>query len=288
MSRTQKLTLVIAVGALISIPLWLLVAVPELEKLPRDYHSRVDFVGQVSWLDPGAEKISEPFPLQETMTHQVLARKGDVLIMQHNWTATDPATGEIFWEVKGRMGVDRATREHVPGFGDAEREGPFTFPLHVEKKDYGLWHPGLLTKGTWVFEREEVLQGLDTYVFTSSIKGLPSSELYPQHKPKRVHLDIWVTFWVEPISGHVVRHDEAWDGYFVKDGQKGQSVDVGNMSYTEETIADQVRIARRNKLLIQLYELWIPVGLAAVAVGLFVAVGVARFKESQRGREKKR
>ena len=250
MSRTQNLVLAIAVVALISIPLWLLVAVPELEKLPRDYHSRVDFVGQVSWLDPGAEKISEPFLLKETMTHQVLARSGDVLIIQANWLAENPSSGEIFWEVKGRMGVDRATREHVPGFGDADREGPFTLPLHVEKRDYELWHPSLLGKGTWVFEREETLRDLKVYVFTSSIEGLPSSELYPQHKPKQVRMDIWDTFWVEPVSGHLVGHDEAWDGYFVEDGQKGQSVDVGGMSYTEETIANQVQIARRNKLLI--------------------------------------
>ncbi len=250
MSRTQNLVLAIAVVALISIPLWLLVAVPELEKLPRDYHSRVDFVGQVSWLDPGAEKISEPFLLKETMTHQVLARSGDVLIIQANWLAENPSSGEIFWEVKGRMGVDRATREHVPGFGDADREGYSSFPLHVDKRDYELWHPGLLAKGTWVFDREEVLRGLDTYVFTFNIRSIPSSELYPQHKPRRVHRDIWGTFWVEPVSGHLVGHDEAWDGYFVEDGQKGQSVDVGGMSYTEETIANQVQIARRNKLLI--------------------------------------
>jgi hypothetical protein len=222
------------------------------------------------------------------MAHQVLARKDDVLIIQLNWTATDPATGEIFWEVKGRMGVDRATREHVRGFGDADREGPFTFPLHVDKRDYELWHPSLLGKGTCVFEREETLRGLKVYVFISSIEGLPSSELYPQHKPKQVRMDIWDTFWVEPVSGHVVRNDETWDGYLVEDGQKGQSVDVGSISYAEETIARQVQIARRQKMLIQLYELWIPAGLAVVAVGLFVAVGAARFKESQREREKER
>ena len=288
MNRTQKAMLAMAVVALISIPIWLLVAVPELEKIPRDYHSRVDFVGELSWLDTGADKISEPFPFKDTMAHQVLARKGDVLVIQTNLIAEDPATGNIFWEAKERMGVHRATRKHVPGFGDADREGYFTFPLHVDKGDYEFWYPGLLAKGTWVFEREENLRGLKVYVFTFSIEDTPSSELYPQHKPKQVHSDEWGAFWVEPVSGHVVRYDLSWDFYFVEDSEKGQSVDVGGKSYTDETLANQVQIARRQKLLIQLYELWIPVGLAVVAVGLFVAVGVARFKRSETGKEKER
>lgn len=272
MNRTQKLMLAIAAAAVISIPLWLLVAAPELEKMPTDYRSQVEFVGELSWLEPGAEKISEPFPFEDTMTHRVLARKGDVLIIQANVIAKDPASGDIFWEAKERMGVHRATRKHVPGFGDVDREGYFTFPLHVEKRDYEFWYAGLLAKGDWVFQREETLSGLKVYVFAFSIEDIPSSELYPQHKPKRVHSDEWGTFWVEPVSGHVVRYDLWWDFYFVEDGQKGQSVDVGGKSYTQETLANQVQLARQKKLLIQLYELWIPAGLAVVAVALLGVV----------------
>ncbi len=41
-------------------------------------------------------------------------------------------------------------------------------------------------------------------------------------------------------------------------------------------------------MLIQLYELWIPASLAALTIVLFVAVGVARVKQSQRGKERER
>lgn len=285
MNRKLKTMLVIAVGAAISIPLWLLLAVPELEKMPADYQRQWDFVGEARWLDPGGEERGAPFPFKDTSSREVLLDKGDVVIIQINMVARKLSTGEILWETHERMAVDRATRKQVTGIGNADRQGYFTFPLHVEKRNYEFWYPGLLDSCSLIFEREETLKGLNVYVFTFSIKEIPSSDLYLQYKPRLLTGDKGGTFWVEPVSGYVVGYDLSSEVYFVEDGRKGPSVDMRHKSFTKETQENQLRIARGKKLLIRLYEVWIPLFLAVIAFVLFVAVGVVKIKKSPKTKE---
>jgi hypothetical protein len=95
MNRTQKAMFVIAVAASISIPLWLLLAVPELEKMPADYHRQWEFVGEARRLDPGGEKFGAPFPFKDTGAREVMLSKEDVVIIQINVIARKLSTGEI-------------------------------------------------------------------------------------------------------------------------------------------------------------------------------------------------
>ncbi len=77
----------------------------ELNKLPAKYYSSLEFRDTERLLNPGESQISSPFPVKESVTWQVLARKGGILIMQLNWICRDAATGQITWENKGRAGV---------------------------------------------------------------------------------------------------------------------------------------------------------------------------------------
>jgi len=283
MSRKLKTMLGMAVGAAISIPLWFLLAVPELEKMPADYQRQWEFVGEARLLDPGDGVLGDPFPFKDTSNRKVLLPKEEVVIIQINMVARNLSTGEILWETHERMAVDRYTRMHVSGLGNADRQGHFTFPLHLEKRNYEFWYPGLLDSLLVIFEREETLKGLNLYVFTFSIKEIPSSDLYPQYKPRLLAGDKWGTFWVEPVSGYVVGYDLSSEVYFVEDGQKGLNVEVRHKSFTKETHENQIRAARDKKLLIRLYEVWIPLFLVISALVLFAAV--AKVKHSPKTKE---
>ena len=268
MTYKQKSMIAIAIVIVILIPICIFIVMPQIKKLPADYNYEVEFEGRLSWLEPGAEKISEPFASIDIMTNKVLIHYQNILTIQSNVTAENPLTGEVFWEAKERMGVDRTTRKHFWGLGDMNREGYYTFPTNLKKHDYELWYPGWLSKGMCIFEGEEIIDGLKVYMFSAIMKEIPSSDLYPQFTPRQIFSDQNAIFKVEPVSGHIVNYRLDWDFYFVENGMTGQHIDVGGKVFTEKTFNEQFKIAQKKKLILITFQLIIPVVLSIIAITL--------------------
>jgi hypothetical protein len=287
MTNKQKSMIAAAIVAVLLIPAFIFIALPQIRKLPADYNYEVEFEGRLSQLVPGAEKIGEPFDFIDMMTNKVLIQYSNILIIQSNVTSKNPQTGEVFWEAKEQMGVDRTTREHVSGLGDTNREGYYTFPANLAKHDYELWYPGWLSKGTCVFQGEEAINGLKVYVFRVDMKGIPSSSLYPQFAPRQILSDQNAVFKVEPVSGYIVNYNLSWDFYFVDNGAPGQHIDVGGKAFNPKTFNEQLNIAQKKKLVLITFQLIIPIVLSVITITLLTIVFFKRAGKTRKKEIKK-
>jgi hypothetical protein len=281
MKKIQWMLLAAGLLVLIMIPVWLLLILPALEKMPQDYFSRVEFVGEERIRQPGEGDLGPVFPMKEVINWQVLTRKGDVLILQMNWKAEDLNSSQVVWETRGSVGIDMNTRQLVRGYGDIDREGYFGFPVNLEKKDYEIWHPGLYGKNNAVFQREETVKGLRTYLFTFDIKDLPSSDNYPQFNPRQAVMDVKDKFRVEPVTGRIVDYEEWFESRLLKTDLPEQIIDVGTFRFTDATVLQQVQLAEKELLLRQVFKLWIPLTLGIIAMVLILGAALSGKKRKE-------
>jgi hypothetical protein len=106
----------------------------------------------------------EDFELIVRRRDQTLSSGSGHSIIQDDMHWSTPAWGASF-EVLGLYGVDRRTRQNLPGFGNDERSGQYFFPLHVEPRSYRYWDPFYGGPRVPVFDHSETVSGLPVYVF---------------------------------------------------------------------------------------------------------------------------
>ncbi len=279
MKKIQWVLLASGLVMLVMIPIWLLMVLPALEKAPQGYFSSVEFIGEDRIMQPGESGLGPVFPIRETLSWQVLTRKGDVLVMQMNWRAKDMNSGQVVWETSGSIGVDVNNRQLVRGYGDIDREGYFGFPLNLEKKNYEIWHPGLYGKSTAVFQNEETINGLLLYLFTFEIRDIPSTGAYPHFKPRQAAMHIKDKLWVEPVTGRIVDYDEWFESRLLKSNDlPEQIIETGTFRFSDSTVVRQLQLAEKEMLLRRHYKLWIPLTFAILAL-IFAAAAATTGKK---------
>jgi hypothetical protein len=177
-------------------------------------------------------------------------------------------SGQVLFENSGLYGVDRRTRANVPGYGDTARTGQFLFPPAVDKISYTYWDPMFIGPRLAVFAREDVLKGMDVFVFNFSVTGLDETAGYsylpdvPEHYSALT--DGQGVFWVEPTSGVVVDYEEQGVSYFVdaKSGARVANLQEWSDRYTPETRAAQLALAADARWRALAVTVWLPAGLA--------------------------
>ena len=85
-------------------------------------------------------------------------------------------------------------------------------------------------------------------------------------------------FWIEPVSGVVVDHEDSGVSYFFepKTGQRvGETIDQWNKRYTPETTKAQLQLATTTRRWMLVQKVWLPLtfataGLIWIAVGFYI------------------
>lgn len=270
--------------------LWLLAAglrwgiAPFLEALPTDYTAETQYLGKArSHQSPTAS--SEEFESIIRRNDQALTSADGRVMIQGDvhWLAP---SGAVIFETINLYGVDRRTRENVSGYGNLNRSGQYLFPPHTEKKKYGFWDPNYAGPAVATFDRIEEFRGIKTYVFNNLVDGIDETAGFTAlpDVPGRYRA---LTFgqgryWVEPLSGVVVNHEEGGTSYFVdaKNGrQVGQPIIQWTQRYTNETIEAQLQLARSARHRMLALEVWGPVLLVVVGM-LWLIVECRRRRDS--------
>jgi hypothetical protein len=117
-------------------------------------------------MNPQTNSLEE-IPIKVIREQLAKEVKENVLIIDQTITANHAVAGMELpqFGLTEVLGVDRSTREYVPGYGDMERSGQFSFPEGVEKKSYSLWNPAAGRPLEAKFTGEEDFQGL-RYLFS--------------------------------------------------------------------------------------------------------------------------
>ena len=256
-----KIKLVIGFLVIASVMITYGLFVNEMKKIPLNYELISEQEGQDRILHSIGGNLSEPFGIRETLRENVINVTGDILSINSTILGKDPVTNEIVFDNTHTFFVDRATRMHQ------SMNEYFTFPHNVQKVDYDFFHPMIFSKTPFVFEKEDHIYGLDVYDFSCKYGGVDVSSDHPEFPSKKILSDGGCTISVEPVTGTTVSFSKYWDDYFVNDGIRGATVEMGEKHTTEYSENILVNTAKSTKTLYFFLDLVFP--------SLIVMVGIA-------------
>jgi hypothetical protein len=281
MTNIQKTFLALFVLFLAAIPAWLFVAVPELTKLPADYERNIDlfYLSNEDYdLENGfsGESIVNAFSEDRT-----IGVDGDNQDIESHYKA-ETLSGELAWETRNIFGTNRETRENITRNEVGAVGSYFLFPQKLEQKSYKIWPIGYNHSFDVQFDGIENVDGLDVYHFsfaneiTDDTKDFTWVELVPD--TYHVNSIQGSDLWVEPVTGIMVNFDDGGTSYYVDKttGEKIQDFLTWKAKFSDDTIANQVRIAQNEKQKIILFERWIPILLGLISLAFLITLFASR------------
>ena len=268
-----SLGLVLVIFSLI----WLLVWFPYLAKFPADHHKVINFEGMYKVMNPETRMLDE-IPVTVKREQQATEVQDNVLIINQTVTSTHALTGIELAQfgLTEVLGVDRSTREYVPGYGDMNRTGQFSFPPGGGEESYSLWIPTAGRPLEAKFTGEEAFQGLEVFTFKVSKLDLDIGTQSETDLPQV--LDTVIRLKVEPVSGVEVYSESLTLMKIIPMPGLKTPFYVSSLRFTDDMIADLVDTAKSSRSMIlwaTVYGFWLGVGLGIILV-LVGVVGATR------------
>lgn len=125
----------------------------------------------------------------------------------------------------------------------------FKFPFDTQQQDYQFWDGTLKEATTATFEGETEVDGLDVYEFvqvieptavgTSAIPGALIGDDRPTVVANRIYQNTR-TLLVEPATGVIIVGSESQDSYLEVDGERVLTTTQADLTYTDQTVADNI------------------------------------------------
>jgi len=251
---------------------------PLLAKLPADHHKVINMEGTYKVMNPQTQSLDE-IPVDVEREQQAAEVQDNVLIINQTVTTSHALAGMELpqFGLTEVLGVDRSTREYVPGYGDdVERSGQFSFPEDVKEESYSIWMPSAGRPLDADFTGEEDFEGVRVLTFNISKEGLDIGTQQGTGLPQV--LDIVIDFKVEPVSGTTVYSKSINTIKVVPAPGREMTVYDSRLTFTDDTTADLVDIAKNARTLLlwaTVYGFWLVIGVGVVLtlVGL---VGIIR------------
>lgn len=179
----------------------------------------------------------------------------------------------------------------------------YRFPYDTDKKSYAMFDPIAQKPYDANYDGEDDVNGLTTYRFTQNVgydadgklvEPIKYSSLYDNDEDGEVtaRAALWGladldpyepvtmtryyaaqrTFWVDPVSGTIVKTQERANHYYARDPLKPEMAVVDyKVTSTEQTVESQVADARDERDRVALWSRVLPISLAAA--GLVALVG---------------
>ena len=247
------------------------VVAPLFERLPADYVAARSYAGKARTHEtPTSPEVK--FESVIRRNDQTMTNSEGHAIIQGDLHWLTPA-GVVIFETMNLYGVDRRSRENLPTYGNLARTGQYLFPPHTAKKRYGLWDPNYAGLGTATFERVDRFRGLEVYVFHFVVDGLDETAGFtslPEVPAKYGALTYGQgRFWVEPVSGTVVDHEDSGASYFVnaKTGELvGEPIIQWSQRFTPETSDAEFQRASAMRWKMLALGVWLPLGFAVAGL----------------------
>jgi hypothetical protein len=181
----------------------------------------------------------------------------------------------------------------------------YRFPFHTEKKTYPYFDPIAQKTSDANYDGEEDVNGLTTYRFTQNVGydadgklvdpvSYPSLYAHDEDGKVTASAAMWGvpsdnpddkitmtryyaaqrTFWVDPVSGTIVKEEEHANHYFARDPLKPE-VALADYKVTsnEDTVESQVNAARDERDRLALWSRVLPITFTAA--GLIALIGGA-------------
>jgi hypothetical protein len=179
----------------------------------------------------------------------------------------------------------------------------YRFPFHTEKKTYPYFDPIAQKPFDVNYDTQEDVNGLTTYRFTQNVGYNADGRLvapvaYPsllagnEDAKQTTSAAMWGiqggdpneqitmtryyaaqrTFWVDPVSGTIVKQTEHANHYFARDPLKPEMTLADyKVTFNEDTVENQVNAARDERDRLALWSRVLPITFTAI--GLIALIG---------------
>lgn len=180
----------------------------------------------------------------------------------------------------------------------------YRFPFDTEKKSYPMFDPIAQKAFDANYDGEDDVNGLSTYRFTQNVgydadgklvEPIRYASLYDKNEDGEVtaRAGLWGlpgdpyepvtmtryyaaqrTFWVDPVSGTIVKAQEHANHYYARDALKPEMALADyKVTSTEQTVEEQVAAARSERDRVALWSRILPISFGAS--GLIALIGGA-------------
>jgi hypothetical protein len=187
-------------------------------------------------------------------SYNTIGQRNGVLEIQNVFDVRTPSGDPIF-AVERVYGVDPRTGEHVSGHGDKDRQGYLFAPKNLkEGQPFAYWHINYDGPAEMVFVGKESILGLVVYRYESRYEGVNIDQtdnltfLPGVGQSRGVNLDPYLRVWVEPKTGHMIKYEDDTIAYYydLSTKQRIHPWNKFNNRYTQSSIAEQVRLAKKD------------------------------------------
>ena len=201
---------------------------------------------------PDSKADTAALPRSFSLERMVLdAKTGEAVA----WTPQNKADGEFM----STEFDDDAGKDYVDETGPTDERPVFEghkglvlkFPFNTQKKEYQFWESN--TRKAWpiTFEKEEKIDGLNTYKFTQevpvtkifSFAEFPGAKAGEPSKPS-VSVDrdykSTRTIWVEPVTGAIIKASDHQVSTLQYNGQAIMTATDATFTYNDDTVKKNV------------------------------------------------
>ena len=257
---------------------WLFAIFPAMAKMPTDYERTYTFEGFVGQFNSDTMSLDEiPTDVDRILTAH--GTEDDVLLLQQDINIyvaqhVPQVGGDLIRSTSDIYGLDRTTRENVPGYGDMDRSGQFTFPAGTEPETYSFWSSSAMTTLPANFVSEETYHGITVYKFKIDVSDLPAGTMQGTDAPQT--MDVLTEIKVEPTCGIPVYTSTTTTMKAQLMPGDPMPIYINSMSFTSETIDEMVDLAKDSRSMMlwaSVYGFWIVIGVGVV----LIAAGVVMF-----------
>ena len=245
------------------IAIWFAVYVPESQKINSDFQIYLEQEGKDQIANSVGGNLSQEFELRESLIQKVTSIDGDYVTISSVVSGINEDTEkEVFHsEQSYNVNAYSLTYKDMPG-------KQFWFKPGVQKQNYDFLHPLIFADAPLVYQGTDVIDGLYVYVFKSETHNVDISYTFPQYGNTKILSNTNSTFWVEPITGDLVKFEKSWKDYQV---QNNETIAVNENGWKETTDYSTFILSQTAKSQIDDYNYnvkIVPILLVSLTVGI--------------------
>ena len=236
-------------------PIWTLIVIPELTKMPSTFHHYEEQKGIDSIAPYIGADLPDSFEHHDIQEINVVNAVGNNLKILSTLQAKNVKTGEIFLNDSRLFDVDSYSRSNT-----SVEKGYFWFPPNVQRQDYFLTFPLAFSHSIFSFKGSDIVQGLETYVFSCQTNPFDITKAISKFKDMPAESFYTCNIWVEPVTGRHVNFELQWETYAIE-GQDSILIEKGNKMTDSKYVSLLVDEAKKEKTVFQIYQPVIPTAL---------------------------
>ncbi|MCC6759201.1 MAG: CHASE domain-containing protein [Candidatus Omnitrophica bacterium] len=252
---------------------WFFVLAPQILQLPEDFTYEADVQSADNFYNETTSQFEGEKPSKTKFWYAADGYK-DGALQVWNYFDVRKNNGEKIFKVQRLYSIDPLTGRHVKGPDGSTRTGYLFAPRNLKKQDFEYWHINYDAPARMIFRGEEKLFGLGVYRYdcyytadqTASLRHLPGVPT-----ERGVKTDVYLTLWVEPVSGRMVKYVDKSLAYFydAKTGIRLNPWDRFSNTFSDLSVAYHIELAKYEKYKVLFIERFVPAVLFFVVILLF-------------------